>query len=81
MIAQMTEQAATNSEVPSLSLRSGSYESQTKLKPYCLLQHVIINSQVILEIKEFFTNVKQVSLLYLWGSLVTLLALYPWWDP
>ena len=44
MIAQMVERVATKSEVPSSSPSSGSYENlKTKLKPFCLLQHVVIN--------------------------------------
>ena len=47
MIAQMAERAAQNPEFPSSSLRSGSYENQTKVKPYCQLQHVAINNYIL----------------------------------
>ena len=45
MIAQMAERLTTNSEVPSSSPRSGSNEIIfSKLKSYCLLQHMVINT-------------------------------------
>ena len=45
MIAQMAERLTTNSEVLSSSPRSGSNEIIfSKLKSYCLLQHMVINT-------------------------------------
>ena len=45
MIAQMAERLITNSEVPSSSPGSGSNETIfSKLKSYCLFQHIVIRN-------------------------------------
>ena len=75
MIAQMAERLTTNSKVPSSSPRSGSNEIIfSKLKSYCLLQHMVIivmieknSSSMHREYHEFYA-----VHVYLWSIRISL---------